>query len=365
MALREVDAIDEASIRQAMIDTDKEIFGDAFSKDEIVIDESGDRTLEQMGEGLEGQHELEEDEDGEGDELSADEESEGEDDKTGQVNGKQVTKEADPNAQQQRETEKQPEGRVPPGRLREANEARRQAESELAAFKAQNEANEAKYKADLAATNARLDALTQLLQRQQQPIQPAAKTEPPPVPDMFEDPEGYQAHLQNSFKAELSQVTRQLQEQRVEMSMQMAHTRHGENFAKAYQALVSLDQNNPESRQLVSSIYSAPNPGEAVVQWHRRSEVMRQVGDKGLEGFRAEIEENARKALMSDPEFRKQLVEELRADAMTGDQGRPRTETRLPKSLNRVPGNSDRGNDAANYDNSDSAVFNSVFPRTG
>ena len=47
-------------LRDAIIGTEKEIFGDAFGKDDITLDETGDRSHEAMGDGLEGQVEPEE-----------------------------------------------------------------------------------------------------------------------------------------------------------------------------------------------------------------------------------------------------------------------------------------------------------------
>ncbi|MBV8474082.1 MAG: hypothetical protein JO107_14785, partial [Hyphomicrobiales bacterium] len=52
-------------LRDAIIGTEKEIFGDAFGQEEVTLDESGDRSLEAMGSGLEGQHEPDDEEEDE------------------------------------------------------------------------------------------------------------------------------------------------------------------------------------------------------------------------------------------------------------------------------------------------------------
>src|ERR1700735_1511027 len=80
--IREVDAISDA-----IIATEREIAGNAWGlEDTDPADETGDRALESMGEGLEGQHELEEDDDTTLEGEESDEESEGtEEDETGEA----------------------------------------------------------------------------------------------------------------------------------------------------------------------------------------------------------------------------------------------------------------------------------------
>ena len=78
-------------------------------------------------------------------------------------------------------------------------------------------------------------------------------------------------------------------------------------------------------------------------------------------GKRGPNAEETRKALASDPEFRKQLLESLREEASTGDDGRPRNLTRLPASLNRASGGNHLRSDSADRDDSNAAIFDSVF----
>jgi hypothetical protein len=69
MAAREIDAISTA-----IIETEREIAGDAWDQEETERDDSG-TALESMGEGLEGQHEAEDDEDADGEDAEGTEES--------------------------------------------------------------------------------------------------------------------------------------------------------------------------------------------------------------------------------------------------------------------------------------------------
>ena len=107
-------------------------------------------------------------------------------------------------------------------------------------------------------------------------------------------------------------------------------------------------------------MWNSPNPGEALVSWHKRNEALREVGDDPS-AYKAKIAEETRQALANDPEFRKQLLEGLRAEAETGDGGKPRTVTRLPASLNRAAGGNHLRSDLADGDNSNTAIFDSIF----
>lgn len=362
MAFRDEKGIDLLS--QAISDTEKEIFAGAFGKEEIVEDPTGDRTLEQMGDGLEGQHELDEDADGE-EELDAEGEFEEDDAEGEQADGKGKSQETQPDPKTAR-TGQQPEGRVPPGRFREVSERARAAETERDLLKAQSAEREAKYQSELAATNAKIDGLMQLLARQNQQQQPTAKAEvkADEPPDIFEDPKGYADYLARQQTAALSQRDRQIADLNANFSFQLAHVKHGDNFTKAWSAVTSLSKQDPEAQSTVSRIMSSANPGEALMQWYQRNEVMRQIGDKGLDGYKTQIAEETRKALMDDPEFRQQLLEELRAEATTGNNGRARNQFRLPKSLNGAAGQSGRG-DGSPFsdpgDGSDQAVFESAW----
>ena len=362
MAMREVDALGDA-----IAATENEIFGEAFGKEEVTLDETGDRSIEQMGDGLEGQHEPDEDEEeAEGEEESGEDEGE----QTRDDKGKFAKEKPDegkekPDAKAEAETGKEkPEGRVPSGKLREANERARVAEAERDRLKAEHEASEAKSRTDIAELKARFDGVLAALQRQQ-PTQQQDKPKTETAPDMFEDPEGFRNFQEKRVDAKLDPIAKQLADQRVEFSMMLAHTVHKDAFTKAFEAVSKLDRNNPDDRVTVQRIYASPNPGEALVQWHKRNETLREVGDDPAK-YREKIATEAREALMKDPEFRKQLLEDLRAEASGANTGRPNTVTRLPKSLNGAAGgNTGRDSDPLQYDDSHSAVFDSAWRSPG
>ena len=199
MAIREVDAISNA-----IIETEREIAGDAWDVEDTERDEGGDRSLESMGEGLEGQQEAEDDDeadgDAEGDEGSEDDGEADEDE--GEAEAAAAAAKAGegtapkPGEGQQQRTE----GRVPSGKLREANERARLLQAELDALKAdKGPAGELKALSEqLAAATRRIDDLSRGQTRQPPPAQ--EKQEPKEAPDIFEDPKAFVAHITEGFQ---------------------------------------------------------------------------------------------------------------------------------------------------------------------
>ena len=356
MAMQEIDALGAA-----IAATEKEIFTEAFGQEEVAHDETGDRTIEQMGEGLEGQHEPDDDDDDEVDEAEVSEESEGEDEEQEVLKTEEAKTEPKEPVKAETVKPEQPEGRVPSGKLREANEKARVAQAERDTLKGQNE----KLNNDFTTLSGKLDlALRQIddLRRTPQvapkPVEPQPKVE---APDLFEDPKGFVDHLTNGFRTELSRRDEQIANQRVETSMAIAHAFHKGDFEEAFKQISTLDPRNPDDQMTVRRIYNSPNPGEALVGWHKRNKTLAEVGDDPT-AFRTKVQAETREALMKDPEFRKQLLADLRAEANRGDDGNPRTAVRLPKSLNGAQGSNLRADaDPHQYDDSDSAVFNSAW----
>jgi hypothetical protein len=76
-----------------------------------------------------------------------------------------------------------------------------------------------------------------------------------------------------------------------------------------------------------------PTRARHMVRWHKRHQAMTEVGDD-LDGYNARLKAK----LKSDPEFRKEFMAELEAEARGGNPAsRSDTVTALP-SLNRAPG---------------------------
>jgi hypothetical protein len=335
-------ATDNDVLKDAIIGTEKEIFGDAFGKEDLTLDTTGDRSLEAMGEGLEGQVEPEEDEEGEGEATETEAKPATEAEAKPEVEAKPAATEEKPETQ----------GRVPAGRLREEAERARAALAERDAIKAQfDEAQKA-----IADRDAMLAQLAKALPQQPKPEAPAA----PKTPDLFEDPVAFAEHINKGVQERLDAYARQVRDQQVNASLEAARARHGQTYEEAFATLKSLDFKNPDNVALVKRMEASPNPGETVVAWHKRNLALREVGDD-IGSYRARVAEETRKQLAADPEFRKELLASLRGEAMTGDQGRIRSEVRLPKSLSQTAGNGARTNDTEIFDGSDRSTFDSAW----
>ena len=215
-----------------------------------------------MGTGLEGQHEPDEDDEPEaeetGDEAVADDAA-----------GKKAEEEAAAAKAEAEAKADEPRGRVPAGRLREETKRAQAAEAALAEAKAKIAEAEAARKKDIDALTARFDGVLAALNKQQQPAPPKAEADKPAgPPDLFEDPKAFADYVANASRTQLEQVRGQMDAQRVEMSLSMAHQKHGDVFAKAFETVTKLDPNVQENKDLVQRMWRSPNPGEALVQWH-------------------------------------------------------------------------------------------------
>jgi hypothetical protein len=357
--MREVDPIGAA-----IISTEKEIAASAWDQEESVLDETGDRTVEQMGEGLEGQHEPDDDDESpEGDEPEEGEESEdgeGEPEKDAKGKTEAESKEGADKAKPEAKAEAEPQGRVPAGRLREQTERATAAEAERDRLKAELATIQSTSKQEIAAINAKFDQLAASLRQPPKPAEQDGTAKTETVPDFFEDPNGFLTHQTKPLADAVSQIRNDLAAQRVETSMMLAHGKHGDTFAKAFDAVQKLNPQNPDDQTTVRRIYASPNPGEALVSWHKRNETLRLVGDDPA-AYAENLRKAEREALMKDPEFRKQLLADLRAEASTGEDGKPRTLTRLPKSLNGAAGGNSREANQFTYDDSDQAVADAAW----
>lgn len=340
----------EQAIDAAIDGTSNEIFSQAFGQEDSVLDETGDRTVEAMGEGLEGQIEPEDLEDGSGDgdepEPEPDEPEPEESDKPDEDEDAQA-KPAD-----------KPEARVPSARLREQTERAKALETERDALKAQLADTEGKSRSEIAELKAQLNGVTALVQKLQPQQTEVKKPGTEDVPDIFEDPEAYLDHINKGFDARINPVLQRLDNQRVENSMAIAHAVHKDVFEKAYAALTALDPKNQDNAQIVGRIWNSPNPGQAVIDWHRRTETLRVVGDDPVK-YRDNVAKEIRDSLMKDPDFRKQIIADLQAEA--AGNGTPNTITRLPKSLNGARGSTRETIDPSMLDDSQDGIFESAF----
>lgn len=338
--------------------TDKEMFAEALKADVPVHDDTGDRGLEQQGDGLEGRMG--------GDDIDAETEVEAEEGKEAATEDGEAETEAeakpdeadkgpakDPktgkfvkaDAKDEKPADKEP-GRIPPARLREESEKRRALETERDAFKTQLEAE----RQERAALNTKFDlVLRQLELRAPQP----AKTEEPkpdPRPDVFVDPEGFYAWNDRQVEArvattrqELLERLNQFERQRVEDSLELARETHKEKFDAAWQSMLREAEATPEGKLTAQRLYHSRNPGAELMRWHLNRETLREVGPDPQAYVNKKVEE-ALAAKLEDPAFLKTVIEKHRATAAAPNgNGAVRHVTRAPvplKSLNAASGTS-------------------------
>lgn len=208
---------DDRMLAAMIAETEDEIFTEATGKDQD--DNDGDKSLEQISDDMA---------DGDTDEIEEGEE----------------TSEEDAGAETAPERDERNERFVPSGRLREEADARRAAEAREAELRS------------------RLDILTGRVQElSQQPRQPSQ--EQPAEPDIFVDPEGWKASQREQI---VSQLRREMNEQRVNASMDAAKDEFGAEFQYAYDQLVA-GKNDPIVQREAQTILASPNPGRALMKW--------------------------------------------------------------------------------------------------
>lgn len=304
---------ERALIGEAIAETEQEIFDDALDRD--PDDNDGDTSLEE----IDGEDILDNDESGE----EEGEEGDGEDEAEGEEEGEETPP----------ETRHQPEDRgqrgIPSSRLREEADRRQAAETENRELRS------------------RIEALERGQRQQPQPRQDQPGR--PEPPDLFADPDG-------RLNYERAQLAREFNERRINTSFDDAREEAGdERFVTAFQALQG--SNSPA---LVNEILNANNPGKALMRWHERQSLLSEIGNDP-----AAYRQRLREELLADPETRRAVISGARNDAMRGDGGRPRTQTRLPPSLNSATGGtSHRGNsrDTARTNRSiEQEIFESAF----
>jgi hypothetical protein len=303
---------EEDIIADAIAGTEQEIFDDAISQDEAEND--GDTSLEEMDD-VPGETE-QDDESGEEPDDGGDGEETGEDEPD------------DPDAVSATDEEApEPQGPVPSSRLREETLRRQAIEQERDALRAQITAFQAH--------------LLNQQQQQRQPPQPE-----PAQPDVWSDPEAWAANQR-------AQITQEITARHVNSALAEAHEEHGDEFVAAYRSLTSLNPGDPMARAVVQRIWDAPNPGKSLMRWYGEQKILRESA-----GDPAAYRQRVAREIMSDPEFRKQILSDMRGEAVRGDGGRPRTSTRLPKSLNGASGSgSMHASNPDLYDDSDKSVF--------
>jgi hypothetical protein len=345
------------------------MFAEALDADPV---DSGDddRSLEQKPAGLEGdvedadgdEVEIEAAADEATDEIEAKPEGDEEDDQPRDESGKFVKKDTKEGEQEQAEQPAKREPSVPPARLRETAERARASEERAAAA----EARLAEERQERAALKAQMDLLAQqiALSRQQPQQQSTDQAKTDPEPDIFADPEGWKAWNRRENAREIAATRDDYTKRLINMNLASTREAHGEKFDAAYQGIITAAQQEPEARLAIQRIWNSANPGAELMRWHRERETLRLVGGDP-EAYNKKIEADIRAKLLADPEFRKEIVAGIRAEAGGANgHGAPRHVTRLPgkpiPSLNSSSGSAHSGERDFD-DGSDRSLFEGAF----
>lgn len=174
----------------------------------------------------------------------------------------------------------------------------------------------------------------------QRPSQQPKIEEQKPV-DFWENPEGY-------LETKLSPFQQTIQQQREQFSKMLATQAHGkETVDNAFKAFVEAAQGNPGAYAAeYKAMMGSEHPYDALVQWHKRQETLKTVGNDPNAWLEAEMEKR-----LSDPAYQAKVLEKIRGAA---GGNRSTNVTQLPPSLNRLPAG---GNVADDGDASDAALF--------
>lgn len=239
--------------------------------------------------------------------------------------------EADPAARVQPEAQiaEQPKDThgIPPWRLKEEADARRAAEERAA-----------NHERELAELRRQLQAI----QKQNEPKAP--------IPDLYENPDGFVDHRTSQaiepIKGEISQL-------REYYSQRDAIREHGaEKVKAAYDALEQgLKARDLEVIAVYQRAMSSIDPYGDIMKWHKRQTIFSTIGDDPEAFVERQIEER-----LKDPTYQARVLERIRGAA----QSRPSTITPLPPSLNKATSAAAFGGDE---DESDEGLLQSALRR--
>ncbi len=221
-------------------------------------------------------------------------------------------------------------GAIPPAALAASRQKAREKEQEADALRTQL---------------AQLQGQVELLSRQTRQPQVAPKVEEPkPTPEIWEDPNGF-------VQAALTPVQQQLQQQAERFSMRMAVKEYGKDVVQeAYAALgAAMQAGDPSARAEYQRIKASDDPYEDIVQWHKRSQTLKTVGDDPNAWLEAEIEKR-----LADPVHQGKFLERIQATAAQNTTRSTTPVTNLPPSLTRLPAG---GNAPTAADMSDAGLF--------
>jgi hypothetical protein len=162
--------------------------------------------------------------------------------------------------------------------------------------------------------------LSQAVLRQQQP-QPQPQEQPKPPEFDWDNPLAtVDQRLEARLERERQMYAAELQKIREANQSQFAAARHGEETVKAaYAALAEARATDPNWGMTYTGIMRAPDQYEALVQWHKRTSALNEVGSD-LDAYKAKI--------------KAEYLEELRnGKTISDEREEPRRPVAMPSNL--------------------------------
>jgi hypothetical protein len=225
-------------------------------------------------------------------------------------------------ARQEREPKPEVEASIPPARLREESEARRNVERERDELRARLAAFE---------------------------VQPRPQQTPDKKLDVFDNPSAF---VQQEVTPLLERMEARMQAQTESMSANFAATYYGaDKVSEARNALQQgLFAGDPNARAVHQAALQHPDPYGLITRWHMERQMLSQIGGD-LEQYNQRTLQEA----LKNPEFLKQALEAAKGQAV-GQINRPVTSSKVPT----LPSLSDigaAGGDEGQTSASDEALF--------
>lgn len=217
---------------------------------------------------------------------------------------------------------------IPPGRLREEADARRNAERE------------------------RDEALAELarLRANPQPHQPAPTVQPAAPKEIWDDP---QAFVQQA----IDPVQQAIRRQNEAISRRFAVQEFGkETVDAAYADMMQAVKTEPSARVELQRMLATDHPIGEVVAWHKNRQVLKEVGSDPA-AYKNRVLEEA----LKDPEFQKRVIEAARSGAQPSVEAPGRPAVSQP-SLRNI-GTAAVAQPAAGGERSDAELFSDITRR--
>ena len=224
--------------------------------------------------------------------------------------------------------ETKPVAGIPPARLKEEADKRREFESLLQQERQERE----RLARELAEMRGRMSALDK----------PKAAQEEPEV-DPLIDPQGFVKRIKGEFENE------RLNDRR-EFSLRLAKAVHREKFDEAYSAAQQAMQSG--DRQLMLEMQASADPGETLMAWHKKQSTLRMVGDDPNAWLEKQIE-----ARLADQAFQAKFLERIRGAAQPQPGSRQAPNVQLPPSLSNMARGGEKAASSDDNDTSDEALF--------